>query len=910
MAEEIKPIEKPEINPIEMSIAAEIKPIENPVDYRPWFRYVRRGDWCKAKEFLTLHPIAITATDSDGDTALHNAIYKEHEQIVEELVQLMTEEQLETKNGDGQTALTIAAAKNLKIVKCLVAKNKKLLGIANGSGSTPIVIAAKLDRWDIVEELVQLMTEEQLETENDDGETALTIAVAKNLKIVKCLVAKNKKLLGIADGRGSTPIDIAAEHDQCDIVEELVQLMTEEQLETKNDDGATALTIAAAKDLKIVKCLVAKNKKLLGIADGRGRTPIVIAAEHDRWDIVEELVQLMTEEQLETTNNSGQTALTIATAKNLKIVECLVAKNNKLLRIADGDQMTPILSAAKNDRWDIVRYLYPLTRLEDLKPENGPCGSQLVCYCLQAKQFDIVSELLDRCPGLGYAKGFESYPIYEFALLPSAFPSGTSLKFWQRWIYKYIHVEHAPSVSDARINVQNQENEQGDQRNSTFVEHAPSVSDARINVQNQENEQDDQRNSTEHAPSVSDARINVQNQENEQDDQRNSTVFGLLQGLPSRLSESLGINRIRDLKLHHVRSLEILKGTCEEIKHLNNEEMKRYKLYETVFNAVQNGIVEIVISLCNAKPELLVRKRPRKGPDEKFTFPRSISRTSINQEPTFEESIFHYAVECRQEKVYSLIYGAGERNYLATMNNSRVEKMLYHAGKLSPLAKEKLDCIPGAALQMQRERQWYKEVQSMVTAPGAPPFTEYGLNAVRFFTEDHKELHEKGEKWMKDTASSYIIVSALIITIMFAAAFTVPGGNNQETGFPIFLNEKLFMVFVVSDAISLFSSVTSALMFLSILTSRYAEDDFLKSLPTKMIIGLSTLFISVATMMVAFSSAIFIMLRDKSSISTPIIFLASVPVILFVWMHFPLLLEIFVSTYGGGIFDRKVKRWI
>ncbi|KAM0958048.1 hypothetical protein EV1_023150 [Malus domestica] len=766
----------------------------------------------------------------------------------------MTEVQLETKNDDDETALTIAAEKNIKIVKCLVAKNKKLLGIADGLGGTPIVIAAKNDQWDIVEELVQLMTEEQLEIQDDDGATALTIAAAKDLKMVECLVAKNKKLLGIADGRGRTPIVIAANKDRWDIVEELVQLMTEEQLETKNDDGATAFTIAAAKDLKIVKCLVAKNKKLLGIADGRGTTPIVIAAEHDRWDIVEELVQLMTEEQLETTNNSGQTALTIAAAKNIKIVECLVAKNNKLLRIADGDQMTPILSAAKNDRWDIVRYLYPLTRLEDLKPENGPCGSQLVCYCLQAKQFDIVFKLLDYCPGLGYAKGFESYPIYEFALLPSAFPSGTSLKFWQRWIYKYIHVEHAPSVSDARINVQNQENEQGDQRNSTF--------------------------------------------------------FGLLQGLPSRLSEFLGINRIRDLKLHHVRSLEILNGTCEEIKHLNNEEMKRYKLYETVFNAVEHGIVEIVISLCKAKPELLVRKRPRKGPDEKFTFPRSISETFINQEPTFEGSIFHYAVECRQEKVYSLIYGAGERNYLATMNNSRVEKMLYHAGKLSPLAKEKLDCIPGAALQMQRERQWYKEVQSMVTAPGAPPFTEYGLNAVRFFTEDHKELHEKGEKWMKDTASSYIIVSTLIITIMFAAAFTVPGGNNQETGFPIFLNEKLFMVFVVSDAISLFSSVTSALMFLSILTSRYAEDDFLKSLPTKMIIGLSTLFISVATMMVAFSSAIFLMLRDKSSISTPIIFLASVPVILFVWMQFPLLLEIFVSTSGRGIFDRKVKRWI
>ncbi|KAM1491319.1 hypothetical protein PS1_023788 [Malus domestica] len=847
-----------------MGMAEEIKPVEKPVDYQPWFDAVRRGDWCKAKEFLTLHPSAITATDGWRETALYKATYRGHEQIVEELVQLMTEEQLEIQDVDGQTALTIAAATNIKMVECLVAKNKKLLGIADGLQRTPIVIAAKNHRWDIVEELVQLMTEEQLEIQDVDGQTALTIAAATNIKMVECLVAKNKKLLGIADGLQRTPIVIAAKNHRWDIVEELVQLMTEEQLEIQDVDGQTALTIAAATNIKMVECLVAKNKKLLGIANRRGMTPIVIAANNDRWDIVEELVQLMTEEQLEIQDVDGQTALTIAAATNIKMVECLVAKNKKLLGIADHDQVTPILIAAKNHRWDIVRYLYSLTPLEDLKPDKGPCGSQLVIYCLQAKQFDIVSELLDRCPGLGCAKGFESYPIHEFASLPSAFLSGTSLKGWQQWIYKNIQVEHAPSVSDARINVQNQENEQGDQRNSTF--------------------------------------------------------FGLLQGLRSRafrvfgctivLNVNVGINRIRDMKLHHVRSLEILNGTCEEIKHLNNEEMKRYKLYETVFNAVENGIVEIVISLCKAKPELLVRKRPRKGPDEKSTFQGYTMPMSITQEPTFEESIFHYAVECRQEKVYSLIYGAGKRNYLATMNNSRVEKMLYHAGKLSPLAKKKLDCIPGAALQMQRERQWYKEVESMVTALGAPPFTEYGLNAARFFTEEHKELHEKGEKWMKDTASSYIIVSALIITIMFAAAFTVPGGNNQETGLPIFLNEKLFMVFVVSDAISLFSSVTSALMFLSILTSRYAEDDFLKSLPTKMIIGLSTLFISVATVMVAFFSAIFLMLRDKSSISTPIIFLAGVPIILFVWMQFPLLREIFVSTYGGGIFDRKVKRWI
>ena len=57
---------------------------------------------------------------------------------------------------------------------------------------------------------------------------------------------------------------------------------------------------------------------------------------------------------------------------------------------------------------------------------------------------------------------------------------------------------------------------------------------------------------------------------------------------------------------------------------------------------------------------------------------------------------------------------------------------------------------------------------------------------------------------MKDTATSCTVVGALIVTIMFAAVFTVPGGNNQNNGFPIFLNKKLFMVFIVSDALSLF----------------------------------------------------------------------------------------------------------
>ncbi|KAF6139445.1 hypothetical protein GIB67_026287, partial [Kingdonia uniflora] len=108
----------------------------------------------------------------------------------------------------------------------------------------------------------------------------------------------------------------------------------------------------------------------------------------------------------------------------------------------------------------------------------------------------------------------------------------------------------------------------------------------------------------------------------------------------------------------------------------------------------------------------------------------------------------------------------------------------------------------------------------------------YGDTPQMVFTFSHKKLAKEGEKWMRDTSGSCMVVGTLIATVMFAAAFTVPGGNSSDQGIPIFLQDRSFMIFAISDAISLFSSTTSVLMFLSILTSRYAEEDFLYSLPS------------------------------------------------------------------------------
>ncbi|XP_024173080.1 uncharacterized protein LOC112179015 isoform X4 [Rosa chinensis] len=174
---------------------------------------------------------------------------------------------------------------------------------------------------------------------------------------------------------------------------------------------------------------------------------------------------------------------------------------------------------------------------------------------------------------------------------------------------------------------------------------------------------------------------------------------------------------------------------------------------------------------------------------------------------------------------------------------------IFPAGRVSPFAK--LDKIQGAALQMQRELQWFKEVEKIV------PFHivenknfKERKTARELFTENHKELVKAGESSMKDTATSCTVVGALIVTIMFAAAFTVPGGNNGNSGAPMFLNKS---------------------------------------------------------MMIAFASALFLMLHEPWIVG-PLSFLASVPIITFVWMQTPLFIATLKSTYGKGIFNNKLKR--
>lgn len=234
--------------------------------------------------------------------------------------------------------------------------------------------------------------------------------------------------------------------------------------------------------------------------------------------------------------------------------------------------------------------------------------------------------------------------------------------------------------------------------------------------------------------------------------------------------------------------------------------------------------------------------------------------------------------------------------------------------------------VSGAPFLMQRELQWFKVLEDMSDPSSKSVQIKNILSRINStskcrklseeeksdwdkFVEKHAPLLQEAGQWMKDTSSSCSLVSTLIITVAFATAFTVPGKDHGDIGISISFKKRSFMVFAVANVLALFSSVTATLMFLAILTSRYGAKDFLNSLPTKMILGLTFLFLSLAFMLVAFGSALTIVLgKELEWIYIPITFLAAIPVVLFAILHLPLYFEMVKSTYWPRLY-RSLKLW-
>ncbi|KAF2304894.1 hypothetical protein GH714_000385 [Hevea brasiliensis] len=207
-------------------------------------------------------------------------------------------------------------------------------------------------------------------------------------------------------------------------------------------------------------------------------------------------------------------------------------------------------------------------------------------------------------------------------------------------------------------------------------------------------------------------------------------------------------------------------------------------------------------------------------------------------------NILHVAIKYRQLDIFEYVkkMEVPMKRLVRKIDNNGNTILHTVALKRKILAEK----VEGPALLLQEELLWFERVQEITPSHFMYHQNNMKLPADEFFNTVNSELRSAGKEWLKSTAEGCSVVAVLIATVAFAAAYTVPGGNQSSTGLPVLLNQPLFVVFTVTDVLSLNFALTAVVTFLSILSSPSRFEDFKQSLPSKLMLGFTFLFLSVA----------------------------------------------------------------
>ncbi|KAH7510491.1 hypothetical protein FEM48_ZijujUnG0123400 [Ziziphus jujuba var. spinosa] len=291
-----------------------------------------------------------------------------------------------------------------------------------------------------------------------------------------------------------------------------------------------------------------------------------------------------------------------------------------------------------------------------------------------------------------------------------------------------------------------------------------------------------------------------------------------------------------------------------------------------VLMAAKNGVVEII---------------------EKFL---EVFPAVIHDRSTEMKNILILAGENRHPNVYNLLI---KKNILTETTFLRValnENNVLHVA--ATYKKDKPWPIPGVALQMQWEIKWFEFVKASIPAGITFRLNQAGETPEEVFSKTREDLMKEGRDWLIKTSESCSVVASLIAGVAFATSAAIPGGTLDTSGKPIFEKQPAFQVFSISSLLALCFSVTALVMFLAIITSRFQEKDFDTNLPMKLLLGLSSLFVSIAAMLVCFCTGHFFMIGDKLKYAAyPVYALTCFPVSIFAAAQFPLYIDLLRTTF-------------
>ncbi|KAL2568488.1 hypothetical protein AAZV13_18G070800 [Glycine max] len=630
--------------------------------------------------------------------------------------------------------------------------------------------------------------------------------------------------------------------------------------------------------------------------------------------LVESMINHNMVEALELKDEKGDTPLHLAASRGLKhICECIIGPNYErkyLITIHNEEGETPLFQAALS--WQKQAFMY----LSSLMPDDENYsvlirrnGDSILHVAIRREFFDLALIIMHKYPKLFNTHNIEGFsPLKILASRPSAFKSGINLKWWEALLYHCVSAESLDVEKTKESYMKDEPAEHNKHFGIRFASRKTKkkkqlpenydtcrrlycafrlfvlvpiflIDSIGFALLRKKRKQEDPEEHQMREDSSSDHEVVPQN------------YVTCLQFLKLAYINIIGITGpgvgdIGKMKQKHIWSAQLLRAFMEKPylsytggpPPLNEGVQTDYRKVsvdskETVILvAARNGIVEMVNEIISKIPSAIHETNSEK---------KNVLLVAVeNRQTLIVEALKNWFEQEKKELIfYNLKLGVDDQ-----------ENTVLHLAATLP---NKGWMISGLALQMMWHIKWFQYIKDLVPEHFTVRTNKDGKTARQIFKESHNCLVKDANEWLKGTSESCSVVAAFLAGVSFATSTSVPGSFDSDTGEPLLETNNAFESFAMCSLIGLSFSVTALVLFLSILTSRKELKDFRRSLPLKVLLGLSSLFISTAALFATFCSAHFFIVDEKYKQVLIVIYAVTCfPVGLYAIAQFPLFIDL------------------
>ena len=361
--------------------------------------------------------------DKVGNTVLHHVALNGNLETVKILVEKY-EFDLNAINYRGDSIMHNCAKRgNFDLARYLTSKKNISLNLINEKKATPLLMAGKLQHWDIAELLINKNVD--IRQVNGQGNSVLHFASRDNeIELVK-LFLKRQIDVNILNKKNFSPLSFASRNGYLQLVELLIEnganfekrdkfnffildsatysksletvkyLVEQKNMNVNSPENTTSALHLAAKNnqLNLVKYLLEKNANIDAI-DDEGNTALLLACEEKNWKTIKLLIERKANSKL--LNKKGNSIFhEIAKSDNLEILNFLKSKSITLDKNMKNNQgYTLIHFSVLNNRIEMTKYLVEKERLDFNQESNDKKTPLLLATDLECARYLIESKVV------------------------------------------------------------------------------------------------------------------------------------------------------------------------------------------------------------------------------------------------------------------------------------------------------------------------------------------------------------------------------------------------------------------------------------------------------------------------------------------------------------------------------------